>query len=142
MEANWGLRTFSNVYFAANATSLADVRLTNITSTIPGPLNVQYYVPIMAPNASAVGTGGGPIFVVSGVDTGFTAASVPAAVNLTAQRKTVPGNDAAGAREGMVGAAVFGASYWRCDASSGLRSGLHATREQCWFTGSARTEFS
>ncbi|KAH9029926.1 hypothetical protein EDB85DRAFT_2147005 [Lactarius pseudohatsudake] len=136
MEANWGLRTFSNVYFAVNATSLADVRLTNITSTIPSPLNVQYYVPIMAPNASAVGTGGGPIFVASGVDTGFTAASVPALLNLIA------GNDAAGAREGMVGAAVFGASYWRCDASSGLRSGLHATREQCWFTGSARTEFS
>ncbi|KAH9170092.1 hypothetical protein EDB89DRAFT_2230874 [Lactarius sanguifluus] len=61
MEANWGLRS----------PCFADVRLTNITSTIPGPLNVQYYVPIMAPNTSAIGAGGGPTFVTSGVDTSF-----------------------------------------------------------------------
>ncbi|KAH8989929.1 phosphoesterase family-domain-containing protein [Lactarius hatsudake] len=142
VEANWGLgslgrgdtnKTLSNVYsFVANATgytnldiALADIPLTNTTGIIPGPLNAQYYVPITAPNTSAVGAGGGPVFVASGLDTSFTAASAPAPVNLTAQGKTVPwsgprvaaaasnsssgtGNGAAGAREGMVGATVLG----------------------------------
>ncbi|KAH9061790.1 hypothetical protein EDB83DRAFT_2520215 [Lactarius deliciosus] len=70
--------------------SLADLPLTNITDTIPGPLNVQYYVPITAPNTSAVGAGGVAVFVASGLDTRFTAISAPAPVNLTAQGKTVP----------------------------------------------------
>ncbi|KAH9016791.1 hypothetical protein EDB85DRAFT_2155672 [Lactarius pseudohatsudake] len=133
MEANWGLGTLSNVYsFIADATgytnldvSLTGIPLTNITGTIPGPLNVQYYVPITASNTSAVGAGGGPVFVVSGVDTSFTAAKAPAPVNLIAQAKTVSWlgprvgasssnsssgsrNGAAGAREGIVGATVFG----------------------------------
>ncbi|KAH9016787.1 phosphoesterase family-domain-containing protein [Lactarius pseudohatsudake] len=144
VEANWGLgslgrgdtnKTLSNVYsFVANATGYtnldiapADIPLTNTTGIIPGPLNVQHYVPITAPNTSAVGAGGGAVFVASGLDTSFTAASAPAPVNLTAQGKTVPwlgprvaasssntstsgsGNGAAGAREGIVGATVLGA---------------------------------
>jgi len=127
-------RTLSNVYsFVANTTgytnldvSLADIPLTNITGTIPGPLNAQYYVPITAPNTSAVGAGGGPVFVASGLDTSLTAASAPSPVNLTAQGKTVPwlgprvaasssnssssgnGNGAAGVREGIIGGTVLG----------------------------------
>ncbi|KAH9016771.1 hypothetical protein EDB85DRAFT_2295078 [Lactarius pseudohatsudake] len=133
VEANWGLgtRTLSNIYSVANrratrtSTSPSPtIPLTNIPDTIQGPLNVQYYVPTTAPNTSAVGAGGGAIFVASGVDTSFTAASAP--VNLTAQGKTVPwlspriaaaasnssggsGNGATGAREGIVGATVLGA---------------------------------
>ncbi|KAI9431462.1 hypothetical protein H4582DRAFT_2102975 [Lactarius indigo] len=142
--ANWGLnslgrgdtnKTLSNVYsFVANATnytnldiSIADIILTNTTGIISGPLNAPYCVPVTAPNASAVGAGGGPVFVASGVNTSFTAAKAPAPVNLTAQGKTVPwlgprvaaassntsssgsGNGVAGAREGMVGATVLGA---------------------------------
>ncbi|KAH9013440.1 hypothetical protein EDB85DRAFT_967484 [Lactarius pseudohatsudake] len=140
VEANWGLgslgrgdtiKTLSNVSsFVANATgyanlniALADTPLTNTTGIIPGPLNVQYYVSITAPNTSTVGAGGGAVFVASGFDTSCTAASAPAPVNLTAQGKTVPwlgprvaaassgssGNGAAGVREGMVGATVLGA---------------------------------
>ncbi|KAI9431883.1 hypothetical protein H4582DRAFT_2001133 [Lactarius indigo] len=127
--------TLSNVYsFVANATnytnldiSIADIILTNTTGIISGPLNAPYCVPVTAPNASAVGAGGGPVFVASGVNTSFTAAKAPAPVNLTAQGKTVPwlgprvaaassntsssgsGNGVAGAREGMVGATVLGA---------------------------------
>ncbi|KAH9170103.1 hypothetical protein EDB89DRAFT_1908097 [Lactarius sanguifluus] len=126
-------------------------------STIPGPLNVQYYVPIMAPNASAAGAGGGPVFVASGVDTSFTAASVPALLNVTAQRNrgSTPSRVIVvvwlvqwqrqwhAQRQGGHGRrhGACGASCWRFDASSGSRSGPHATREQCWFAGSARTEF-
>ncbi|KAH8994206.1 hypothetical protein EDB92DRAFT_1944037 [Lactarius akahatsu] len=87
--------TISNVYFfVANATgytsldvSLADLPLTNITGTISGPLNVQYYVPIPAPNTSAIGAGGGAVFVASGLDTSFTVTSTPAPANLTAQER-------------------------------------------------------
>ncbi|KAH8994216.1 hypothetical protein EDB92DRAFT_1850804 [Lactarius akahatsu] len=134
------------------------IPLTDITGMIQGPLNVQYYVPTTAPNASAIGAGGGAVFVASGVDTSFPAASAPAPENLTAQGKTVSwlsqrgvaaalsnsfgesgGNDAAGAMERMVGATALGALLARrCDTSSGLRSGLYATREWCWFAGSAR----
>ncbi|KAH9061779.1 hypothetical protein EDB83DRAFT_2552154 [Lactarius deliciosus] len=75
VEINWGLgslgcgdmnKTLSNVYsFVATGytnldVSLADIPLMNITGTIPGPLNVQYYV--TAPNTSAGGAGGGPVF--------------------------------------------------------------------------------
>jgi hypothetical protein len=131
-------RTLSNVYsFVANATgytnldvSAADIPLTNLTGNIPGPLNTQYYVPFTAPNTSAVGAGGGPVFVASGLNTNFTAASAPAPVNLTAQNESVPWsgprvassssssnsssssgkkNGAVGAREGIVGATVLGA---------------------------------
>ncbi|KAH9170095.1 hypothetical protein EDB89DRAFT_2072387 [Lactarius sanguifluus] len=47
-------------------------------------------MPITAPNTSAVGAGGGAVFVASGLDTRFAAASAPAPVNLTAQGKTGP----------------------------------------------------
>ncbi|KAH9170076.1 hypothetical protein EDB89DRAFT_1980369 [Lactarius sanguifluus] len=42
--------------------SIDDIPLTDITVTIPRPLNVQYYVPITTPNTSSVGAGGGPVF--------------------------------------------------------------------------------
>jgi len=147
VEANWGLgslgrgdtnKTLSNVYsFVANATgytnldiSGADIPLTNLTGNIPGPLNTQYYVPFTAPNTSAVGAGGGPVFVASDLDTKFTAASAPAPVNLTAKNAVDPWsgprvaasssssnsssssgkkNGAVGVREGIVGATVLGA---------------------------------
>jgi hypothetical protein len=89
-------------------------------------------VPFTAPNTSAVGAGGGSVFIASGLNTSFTAAVAPAPVNLTAQNKTVPwsgarpgsnavtnsssgsgngksGNGVMDVREGIVGAAVFGA---------------------------------
>ena len=99
--------------------------LTNATGTIPGPLNPGLYVPFTAPNTSAVGAGGGPVFVAPGMNTSFTAAVAPPPVNLTQQNKTVPwsgprngsnagnstGSGKSGAveiREGIVGAAIFG----------------------------------
>jgi hypothetical protein len=86
-------------------------------------------VPFTAPNTSAVGAGGGPVFVASDLNTSFTAAVAPPPVNLTAQNQTVPwlgprsgsnaanssgsngksGNGAADMREGVAGAAVLGA---------------------------------
>ena len=90
-------------------------------------------MPFIAPNTSAVGAGGGPVFVASGLNTSFTAAVAPAQVNLTEQNKTVPwlgpregsnavpsnsssgsgngksGNGAMGTNEGIVRAAVFAA---------------------------------
>ena len=84
-------------------------------------------MPFTAPNTSAVGAGGGPVFIASGLDTNFTAASAPAPVNLTAKNESVPWsgprvaassnststtgkkNGAVGAREGIVGATVLGA---------------------------------
>ncbi|KAH8994204.1 hypothetical protein EDB92DRAFT_1944035 [Lactarius akahatsu] len=91
--------------------------------TIPGPLNVQYHVPVTAPNMSAVGTGGSAVFTTSGVDTSFTAASAPCPSTLLRRERPLGPrvaamssnssssrpNDAAGAREGMVGATVLGA---------------------------------
>jgi len=120
--------------FVANATGYtnedipdADIPLTNITKTIPGPLNAQYYVPFVAPNTSAVGAGGGPVFLAQGLDTSLTAAAAPKPVNLTALNQTVPWlgprnastassnsttttgkkNGAPGARDGTVGATVL-----------------------------------
>jgi hypothetical protein len=133
-------RTLSNVFsFVADATGYTNVNvsssdvLTNATTTIPGPLNPGLYVPFTAPNTSAVGAGGGPVFVASGLNTSFTAAVAPAPVNLTAQNKSVPwagprngsnavsssgssnstnkgktGNGAMDVKDGIVGAAVFG----------------------------------
>lgn len=86
-------------------------------------------MPFTAPNTSAVGAGGGSVFVASGLNKSFTAAVAPGPVNLTAQNKTVPwagarpGSNAAtnssssgrkssgvtDMREGIVGAATFGA---------------------------------
>ncbi|KAF8264368.1 hypothetical protein EI94DRAFT_1805956 [Lactarius quietus] len=55
---------------------------TTQTSTSP-------YVRFTAPNTSAVGAGGSPVFVGPGIDTNLTAANAPAAVNLTAKNETV-----------------------------------------------------
>lgn len=88
----------SNVYsLVASATgykniniSAADIPFTNASGTIPGPLNPNLYVPFTAPNTSAVGAGGGAVFLAPGLDTNLTAANAPAPVNLTAQNQTVP----------------------------------------------------
>jgi hypothetical protein len=52
-----------------------------------GPLNPWLYVLFTAPNTSAVGAGGGPVFVASGMNTNFTAAVGPPSVNLTHRRR-------------------------------------------------------
>ena len=133
-------RTLSNVFsFVADVTGYTNTNVsssdnpTNATGTIPGPLNPVVYVPFTAPNTSAVGAGGGPVFVASGLNTSFTAAVAPAPVNLTAQNKSVPwlgarngsnavsssgsgsgsgngksGNGAIDMGEGILGATVFG----------------------------------
>jgi len=107
VEANWGLgslgrgdtnKTLSNVFsFVANATgyknmdiSGSQIPLLNTSGTTPGPLNPNRYVPFTAPNTSAVGAGGGPVFIGPGLNTSFTAAVAPAPVNLTARNETVP----------------------------------------------------
>ncbi|KAF8264364.1 hypothetical protein EI94DRAFT_1703304 [Lactarius quietus] len=142
VEANWGLvlrfpspfptgktNVFSFIANATNYTNLdisgADIPLTNLTGNILGPLNAEYYVPFTAPNTSAVGAGGGPVFVGPGMDTNLTAANAPAPVNLTTKNETVPwsgprvaatasnsttsGNKsgAVGARDGVVDATVL-----------------------------------
>ena len=64
--------------------------LLNLTGTIPGPLNPEYYVPFSAPNLNATGAGGGPVFQGPGLNTALSAASLPAPVNLTAQGLDTP----------------------------------------------------
>ncbi|KAI0752732.1 phosphoesterase family-domain-containing protein [Daedaleopsis nitida] len=109
VQANWGLQslgrqdtnsTVNNVFeFVANATGWKNngisgnssmIPLLNISGPIPGPLNVEHYIPFAAPNASAVGAGGQGVFVAQGVDASLTAASLPAPVNLTAQGQANP----------------------------------------------------
>ncbi|KAH9061765.1 hypothetical protein EDB83DRAFT_2675432 [Lactarius deliciosus] len=65
-------------------------RATKPRCTILAPLNVQYYVAIIAPKTPAVGAGGGPAFVALGPDASFTTASAPAPANPTTQGKTLP----------------------------------------------------
>ncbi|KAF8469318.1 hypothetical protein DFH94DRAFT_697441 [Russula ochroleuca] len=78
--------TLSNVFsFVAVATGCTNLNI----GTIPGLLNPQLYVPFTAPNTSAVGAGGGPVFV-SGPNTSFGAAVAPPPVDLTQQNKTFP----------------------------------------------------
>lgn len=127
-------RTLSNVFsFVAAATNYTNLNvssesvLTNATGTISGPLNPNQYVPFTAPNTSAIGAGGGPVFVSPGMNTSFTAAVAPAPVNLTQENKTLPWSGprngsntdttnsgsgkksgAADMREGIVVAAIFG----------------------------------
>jgi hypothetical protein len=76
-------------YKNLNLTS-AEIPLSNASGTIPGPLNAKMYVPFLAPNTSAVGAGGGPVFVAPGVNTNLNAANAPAPVNLTASGQLVP----------------------------------------------------
>ncbi|KAH9934149.1 phosphoesterase family-domain-containing protein [Fomitopsis serialis] len=68
----------------------SDIPLLNLTGTIPGPLNPEYYVPFSAPNLNATGAGGGPVFKGPGLDTSLSAASLPAPVNLTAKGLDTP----------------------------------------------------
>ncbi|KAG8220160.1 phosphoesterase family-domain-containing protein [Butyriboletus roseoflavus] len=102
VEANWNLgnlgrgdtnKTLANVFdFVANVTGYKNNGLTNhsslpllnLTMTIPGPLNPQYYVPYLAPNISATGGGSGPTFVANGTNMTLNASDAPAPVNLTA----------------------------------------------------------
>ncbi|KZT04956.1 uncharacterized protein LAESUDRAFT_727529 [Laetiporus sulphureus 93-53] len=109
VEANWSLdslgrgdtnQTLNNVFsFVANVTGWKNngiygnssaIPLLNITGTIPGPLNPEYYIPFTAPNKSAVSPGGGSVYVASGLNTSFTAADLPSPVNLTALGETLP----------------------------------------------------
>lgn len=72
----------------------ADIPLLNITGTIPGPLNQNFFVPFVAPNLKAVGAGGGPVFVAPGLNKSLTAANAPAPVNLSASNQMVPASGA------------------------------------------------
>ncbi|KAI0698952.1 phosphoesterase family-domain-containing protein [Cerioporus squamosus] len=109
VEANWGLQslgrgdtnaTLNNVFdFVANVTgwknngisgNSSSIPLLNITGTIPGPLNVEHYIPFAAPNTSAVGAGGQGVFVAQGLNTSLSAASLPTPANLTAQGQSNP----------------------------------------------------
>ncbi|KZV62426.1 hypothetical protein PENSPDRAFT_692533 [Peniophora sp. CONT] len=80
VQANWGLGSLgrgdtdpimSNVYslvadasgYKNNNVSGDAIPATNVHGTIPGPLNTDYPTDWPAPNTSAVGAGGGPVFV-------------------------------------------------------------------------------
>ena len=76
--------------FVNNNISGSEIPLTNISGTIPGPLNQNLFVPFLAPNLSAVGAGGGPVFIAPGLNTSLTTANAPAPVNLTALNEMVP----------------------------------------------------
>ena len=76
--------------YVNNKISGSEIPLTNASGTIPGPLNQNLFVPFLAPNISAVGAGGGPVFVAPGINTSLTTANAPAPVNLTALGETVP----------------------------------------------------
>ena len=88
----------SNVYqLVANVTGYNNtevtgsaIPLTNLTTTIAGPLNPEMWFPFTAPNVSAVGAGGGSVFLAPGVNTNFTVANAPMPINLTATNATLP----------------------------------------------------
>ena len=61
-------------------TGSSQLPLLNITGTIPGPLNPQYWIPYLAPNTSGTGGGSGPTFIASGTNMSMTTA--PAPINL------------------------------------------------------------
>ncbi|OBZ76092.1 Acid phosphatase [Grifola frondosa] len=104
VQANWALgslgrgdtnATLNNVFsWVANATSWTNngisgnssaIPLLNLTGTIPGPFNPDLYTLFYAPNTSAVGAGGGPVFIGPGLNTSLTFAALPPPVNLTAE---------------------------------------------------------
>lgn len=62
-------RTRSNLFPPARSNGLTinstDLPLTNLTGVFPGPANTNMWTPVLAPNVSAVGAGGGSVFVVS-----------------------------------------------------------------------------
>ncbi|BGO88706.1 hypothetical protein NBRC10512_005152 [Rhodotorula toruloides] len=109
VEANWGLgslgrgdtnKTLANVYsWVANATgyqnngltnSSSNLPLTNLTGIFPGFANDQMWTPILAPNMSAIGAGGGPVFAGNGTDTSLTSWDQP--INWTARGEPNPGH--------------------------------------------------
>ncbi|TCD62837.1 hypothetical protein EIP91_006350 [Steccherinum ochraceum] len=107
VEANWGLgslgrqdtnKTVSNVYkFLADVVGYKnldvtgnDIPLTNLTTTIPGPLNPNLYIPFSAPNMNATGAGGGAVFAAPSLNLSATPEVLGGPVNLTALNQTVP----------------------------------------------------
>lgn len=107
VENNWDLgnlgrqdtnKTVANVFnLVASVTSYKNNNLTasspslpqlNITGTIPGPLNPDYYVPYLAPNTAGTGGGSGKTFVAPNVNTSLTSANAPAPVNISAPTTT------------------------------------------------------
>ncbi|KAH0838654.1 phosphoesterase family-domain-containing protein [Lanmaoa asiatica] len=129
VQNNWGLgnlgrqdinKTVSNVFaLVANATSYKNNNLTtnnipllNLTTTIPGPLNLDMWIPWLAPT-NGTGAGGGPTFVASNVNMSLNASTAPAPVNLTgsASSNTSSTTNGAevGARAGIQGA--LGAAF-------------------------------
>jgi hypothetical protein len=107
VENNWDLgnlgrqdtnKTLANVFdIVASQTAYKNNNLTasstdlpqlNITGTIPGPLNPDYYVPYLAPNTNATGGGSGPTFVASNVNMSLNSADAPAPVNISATTST------------------------------------------------------
>jgi hypothetical protein len=100
VQANWGLgslgrqdtnKTVSNVFqFVADKTGYKNANVTgaampmlNLTATIPGPLNGEYFQPFAAPNMSAVGAGGGAVFAAQGINASASPATLPAPMNMT-----------------------------------------------------------
>ncbi|KAG1889282.1 phosphoesterase family-domain-containing protein [Suillus subluteus] len=107
VENNWDLgnlgrgdtnKTLANVFnFVAASTSYQNNNLTgsstdlpqlNITGTIPGPLNIDYYVPYLAPNTNGTGGGSGPTFVAPNINMSLNSADAPPPVNLSATATT------------------------------------------------------
>lgn len=106
VENNWDLgnlgrqdtnKTLANVFnLVASVTSYHNNGLTNssslpqlnITGTIPGPLNPNYFVPYLAPNMNSTGGGSGKTFVAPNVNTSLTTANAPAPVNISASTPT------------------------------------------------------
>ncbi|KAG0703089.1 phosphoesterase family-domain-containing protein [Suillus ampliporus] len=103
VENNWDLgnlgrqdtnKTVANVFnVVASTTSYTNNNLTassstlpqlNLTGTIPGPLNPDYYVPYLAPYTNVTGGGSGPTFVASTVNKTLSPANAPAPVNISA----------------------------------------------------------
>ncbi|KIJ37533.1 hypothetical protein M422DRAFT_211275 [Sphaerobolus stellatus SS14] len=134
VQANWGLgslgrgdtnKTMSNVYgLVANAVGFKNeevtgnaIPLTNISGPIPGALNSNAYVPFAAPNISAVGAGGGPVFKGPGLNVSITPNTLPNPVNLTSTNQTVP---AAGAVNATSTAPAGSTSGGSGSASAGI----------------------
>ncbi|OJA12318.1 hypothetical protein AZE42_07339 [Rhizopogon vesiculosus] len=126
VENNWDLgnlgrqdtnKTVSNVFnFVASNTSYQNNNLTlsstlpelNLTGTIPGPLNPDYYVPYVAPT-NGTGGGSGPTFFAPNVNTSLTAANAPAPVNITTTGAAADLTSKANSIVAAVAVAVFAA---------------------------------
>ncbi|KAF9023688.1 phosphoesterase-domain-containing protein [Hymenopellis radicata] len=96
VQANWGLGSLGRQDTnAPDGVHNVDVcpeeePHLNLTAIYNGALNSAQYQPFAAPNLTAQGAGGGPVFLSPGLDTSITAASLPGAVNLTASGGTTP----------------------------------------------------